>query len=537
MTDSADNKHNQLLFWGCFIALVTTSFCFIGRVFLVNVWGEQFDLDSAQAGRLLGVGIWPFAVSIILFSLVIDRIGYKTAMYFAFGGHVIYTIMAVSAFFVEDKNTAFQLVYWGSLIAALANGTVEAFINPVVATLYNKEKTKWLNILHAGWPGGLVLAGIITIFLGGADWWIKIAILLIPAITYVAILSKLNFPKSERDSAGVSYREMLQEFGILGAIVVSFLTILQVIDFLTGSGTTELASGTKTGLIALGVLMVAAFGIYTKSLGRPLMFILILIMMPLATTEIGTDAWISGIMEGVVGEKLAGWVLVYTSAIMLILRFYAGPIVKKTTPLGLLVISSILAIIGLKLLATAAGTMIIVAATLYGLGKTFFWPTVLGVVSEQTPKGGALTLNAISGIGMLAVGTLGTAYIGALQTKTQQDALVASAKVSEAVPGLIADGKVTALKEKAVYEIIKYDTVDDTKVKEMIAGLPEANQEPATKLVKEVRDSGNQMALGSMIIFPIIMLIGFLGILFYFRSKGGYKPIEIDSGGGSSSDD
>ena len=109
MTDSADNKHNQLLFWGCFIALVTTSFCFIGRVFLVNVWGEQFDLDSAQAGRLLGVGIWPFAVSIILFSLVIDRIGYKTAMYFAFGGHVIYTIMAVSAFFVEDKNTAFQL--------------------------------------------------------------------------------------------------------------------------------------------------------------------------------------------------------------------------------------------------------------------------------------------------------------------------------------------------------------------------------------------------------------------------------------------
>ena len=205
--------------------------------------------------------------------------------------------------------------------------------------------------------------------------------------------------------------------------------------------------------------------------------------------------------------------------------------------MGLLVISSILAIIGLKLLATAAGTMIIVAATLYGLGKTFFWPTVLGVVSEQTPKGGALTLNAISGIGMLAVGTLGTAYIGALQTKTQQDALVASAKVSEAVPGLIADGKVTALKEKAVYEIIKYDTVDDTKVKEMIAGLPEANQEPATKLVKEVRDSGNQMALGSMITFPIIMLIGFLGILFYFKSKGGYKPIEIDSGGGSSSDD
>ena len=535
MSDSADNKQNKLLFWGCFIALVTTSFCFIGRVFLVNTWGTEFELDPAQSGRLLGVGIWPFAVSIILFSLVIDRIGYKTAMYCAFGGHIIYTIMGVAAFFVEDKNTAFQLVYWGSLIAALANGTVEAFINPVVATLYSKEKTKWLNILHAGWPGGLVLAGIITIILGSADWWIKIAILVIPAVTYVFILSKLTFPKSERDSAGVSYKEMLQEFGILGAMVVAALTILQIMDFLTGSGATELGSGTKNGLILLGVVLVAAFGLYTKSLGRPLMFILILIMMPLATTEIGTDGWITGIMEGVVGEKLAGWVLVYTSAIMLVLRFFAGPIVGKTTPLGLLVISSILAIIGLNLLSTAAGTMIIVAATLYGLGKTFFWPTVLGVVSEQTPKGGALTLNAISGIGMLAVGTLGTAYIGALQTKTQQDALVASAEVSEAVPSLVAEGKVTTLKEKSVYEIIKYDTVDDDKVKEKIAELPEDEREATTKLVKSVRDAGNQKALGSMIIFPIIMLVGFLGILLYFKSKGGYKPIELtESDAGSS---
>src|SRR5262249_5921613 len=157
--------------------------------------------------------------------------------------------------------------------------------------------------------------------------------------------------------------------------------------------------------------IVVAFGVYTRSLGRFLMFILILIMMPLATTEIGTDGWITGIMETVAQGKFhPGWILVYTSAIMMVLRFFAGPIVHSLSPLGLLAVSSLLAIVGLYSLSFAAGAMIFIAATLYGFGKTFFWPTMLGVVSEQMPKGGALTLNAISGIGMLAVGTLGTTY-------------------------------------------------------------------------------------------------------------------------------
>src|SRR5438093_489670 len=111
-----------------------------------------------------------------------------------------------------------QILFWGCFIA-LANGTVEAFINPVVATMFSREKVRWLNILHAGWPGGLVLAGIVTIFMGNTAWWIKVGILAVPAIIYLIMLVPLKFPVQEREAAGVSYRDMLAEFGFLGAAI------------------------------------------------------------------------------------------------------------------------------------------------------------------------------------------------------------------------------------------------------------------------------------------------------------------------------
>ena len=131
----------------------------------------------------------------------------------------------------------------------------------------------------------------------------------------------------------------------------------------------------------------SAFAAYTRSLGRPFMFFMILIMIPLATTEIGTDGWITGIMEGVAKDKFhPGWILVYTSAIMMVLRFFAGPIVHASRRSGLLAVSAVLAIVGLYAARPARRlAMIFVAATLYGFGKTFFWPTMLGVVSDQTP--------------------------------------------------------------------------------------------------------------------------------------------------------
>jgi MFS family permease len=530
MTD----KNSKMIFWGCFIALITTAFAFVGRLFLIGTWATEFGLDPAQAGRLAGIGIWPFAVSIIGFSLIIDRIGYKIAMYFAAAGHILWAIMGVAAYFVSkggNTELAFQLVYWGSLVAALGNGTVEAFINPVVATMFSKEKTKWLNILHAGWPGGLVLAGIITIYMGDMAWSIKVGMIAIPAVVYLVMLMGVKFPKHEREEAGVSYRVMLQEFGILGALVVAILLVLQLMDFFSNGSTVVLPTWQKMLFIAIGVGLVGWFGFFTKTMGRPLLFFLVLIMMPLATTEIGTDGWITGIMESVAAENNfhAGWVLVYTSIIMVVLRFFAGPIVHKLTPLGLLAASAVLAVLGLYTLSFTTGMAIFAAATLYGIGKTFFWPTMLGVVAEQTPKGGAFTLNAISGIGMLAVGTLGFPYIGILQTKSEQAAIVKTEEVAQAIPGLVAGDKVTTLTEKSSYEVLKYEVIDDAAVTELVEKLPEAKRAEATELLASTRDKSKQQALAAMVIFPAIMLVCYIVLIMYFKSKGGYKAVELDS--------
>src|SRR3954469_15428061 len=205
-----DQGQNRALFWGCWIALITTAFGFITRMFLITTWAKEFNLDPAQSGRLAGIGIWPFAVSIIAFSLIIDRIGYKTAMIISFLGYMIWSVMGVSAFYVSqggNKHGAYQLLYWGSLILGLSNGTVEAYINPVVATIFNREKTKWLNILHAGWPGGLVLAGLIMIGIDNSSWkntWsIKVGMIAIPAVIFLVMLIRLKFPVQERVAAGV----------------------------------------------------------------------------------------------------------------------------------------------------------------------------------------------------------------------------------------------------------------------------------------------------------------------------------------------
>jgi len=547
---------NNRLFLGCFIALITTAFGFVTRMFLIGDWATEFHLDPAQAGRLAGIGIWPFAVSIIGFSLFIDKIGYKTAMYFAFLGHIIWAVMGVGAYLLRKDNpgAAYQLLYWGSLILALGNGTVEAFINPVVATMFSREKTKWLNILHAGWPGGLVVAGIIVIFMGNIAWGWKVGIIAVPAVLYLLLLIPSKFPVSERVASNVSYREMLSEFGILGAAVVGFLVALQLMDFFTGmpafsqtvDGQTVLATWAKGLFWGIGALIVIAFGGYTKSIGRPLMFVLVLIMMPLATTEIGTDGWITGIMEGVFEmtpeqvkdaggmDKVLvingkaykmhpGWVLVYTSVIMMLLRFCAGPIVHTFSPLGLLAVSSILAIAGLYTLSLTAGFMIFAAATLYALGKTFFWPTMLGVVAEQCPKGGALTLNAISGIGMLAVGTLGFPYIGALQAGKQISAVEQDKQIAAELPGLLEDGKLTVLEERRIYEIIRYYAIDDARLNKLIAELPEAQRTMVAEQIATVRARSNKGALANMAIFPAIMLVGYLILIVYFVSRGGYK--------------
>ncbi len=489
------------LFWGCFIALIATSFGFIIRALIIDAWEVGFNLSQTQKGELLGVGLWPFALSIVLFSLVIDRIGYRNAMLFGLGCHVVSAVITIMA---KD----YKWLYAGTFICALGNGTVEAYINPVVATLFRKDKTKWFNILHAGWPGGMVLGGLLLLLLGDSvSWQVKVGLIFIPTILYAFLLWRKKFPVHERVAAGVSYQEMLKEVGILGAFIIS-LMVFKEIGRILGFG------DVLTWVIIL--IATGAFGFYTKSLGKPLFIIMLLIMVPLAITELGVDSWSADLMAGEMGKMgYSGlWVLIYTSLIMMLLRFFGGPIIHKLSPLGILAAGAAVAALGLFALSSATGGMILLAATLYGIGKTFFWPTTLGIVAEQFPKGGALTLNGVAAVGMLAAGIVGGPLLGNIQDK-QVDKEVAAYDAANATQ--LHSTYVTAEKTGIFGS---YRAVDGEKLKT-------AANEADKATINTIQGDAKKVALKNVALLPIFMLLCYIGLLLYFRSKGGYKPVLI----------
>ena len=517
------------LFWACFIALVATSFVFGVRANTIGLLQDSFNLSEAEKGNINGAGMWPFALSIIFFSLVIDRIGYKTVAIFAMVCHVVSLILTLRA-------TGYQSFYWSSFLVAVANGTVESFINPVIATVFSKEKAKWLNILHAGWPAGLALGALFcalfpttTLFFDAA-WKFRFALCFVPVIIYALLILPRTFPVNERVAAGVSYRDMLREVGAVGFFMIGALVCAAVIQLL---GTVEqdlktVAPGvlaffaklmtslgspeTKTVALTVGGLVAVLAGLYTRSLGNWMFIMVLIIIGPLATTELGTDGWMPELLKlsGPPVPHFETWVFVYTSVIMTILRFYAGPIVEKFSPIGLLVIGTAIAVCGLVFLSSAAGYVILAATTVYALGKTFLWSTTLGMTSEQFPKGGALTLNGVSAMGVLFLGVLGSPMIGyvqdvdvAAQLEKEQPAVFQKVQ-GESKPSLLGEAP----------------SLDQTKIKALSA--------PETTALESVQAVCKKHTFLYVATLPAFMFLCYLGLFLYFRRKGGYKPVEID---------
>jgi MFS family permease len=524
MTNSHDGADapDFKLFSACFVALVATAFSFMLRIFLMDTWADEFGLDNTQKGTIFGAGLWPFGVSIVLFSLVLDRIGYRKAMAFSFICHIGFVAMTIMA--GRNPESAYQYLYWGSVIGALGNGTVEAVINPLIATVFHKEKTKWLNILHAGWPGGLVVTGIVLFVIGDSMvWQSKIGLILIPTLIYGVMMMKQTFPVSERVTAGVSDREMLAEVGWGGFFIAAVMICMELLGPKTGMetnvlGFTALGMGGQLGVAAA---LAAVYGFFARSFGRPMYVFLLLVMLLLATTELGTDSWIKGLMGPAMTSAFgidAGWVLVYTASIMLVLRIFCGPIVAKLQPLGLLAASSATVCVGILALsvltqeADPSALIVFLAATIYGMGQTFFWPTTLGFVSEQFPRGGAMTINVIAGVGMLGVGVLGSAWLGNIQDTT----IVATIEEAD-----------EALAKRYVDPEMKSSIFGDYQALDADAAMG------ATGADKEVLDQaqveGKATALRKVVILPLLMLLAYLGLMSHFRRKGGYKPVELTS--------
>jgi MFS family permease len=565
-----DSVNRQRLFVGCVVSLVATAFGFAVRAAILENWRTEFNLTQEQIGYLLGAGLFPFAISIILFSLIIDRLGNGVSMAIAFTLHVLSAIITLAAplaladagsspdAILSGQKAGFALLYIGTFTFALGNGTVEAVVNPVTATLFSRDKTRYLNILHAGWPGGLVLGGLLAIAVSIIDpasvpgrlWQWQMGLVLLPTIAYGLILFKQHFPVQERVAANVPYVEMLREFGAASCFIVCFFLIAALNQVLVILG---VPTWSLIGQLGLALVPTILFAFYVKTFGRPMFVLLLLVMVLLATTELGTDSWIADIMRTVLQSPTLGTLfLVWTSLIMFVLRFFAGPIVHRITPLGLLAASAAIAAIGLMWLSKAgtAPWTLFAAATFYGLGKTFFWPTTLGVVSEQYPRGGALMINAIAGVGMISVGTIGNPAIGAVQDRAFTAAVreadpALAARLIEQRPGLFGESYAVDPAQRAllvaelaaaaarIQGTVPSDLVEATggRVQASLDADPQyrtllRQNELLARMDRETK----QGALGTIAILPTLMLVCYLGLIAYFKATGGYRAKHLVPG-------
>jgi MFS family permease len=472
----AGTQSSGKIFWASFLTLIAAGTGFGVRTAVLDEWQGVFGFTKTELGTITGGGLTGMAFTIIGFSLFADRVGYKLILIGAFLLHVssaIVTLAATPVFNMYGKDATYWCLYVGMFMFSLGNGMCEAAINPLVATLYPKQKTHYLNILHAGWPGGLILGGLLAFCFVGQTcaitplrWEIPMAFFLIPVLWYGFITIKEKFPISEARAAGVRFGEMLAQFA------------------------------------------------------APVMLLLLVLHALVGYVELGTDSWIPNIMKQFFPNSSV-LILVYTAGLMFVLRFFAGPIVERINPLGLLFVSAVLGCIGLfmmgSMLVAASASGIIIAATIYGVGKTFLWPTMLGVVGERFPKGGALTMGAMGGIGMLSAGMLGGPGIG-----YTQDVNI-SAKLRDMNPAVYDE-----LKSKEPNHFLFFPPVnglDGSKVEKLPKDSSAANE------VKQATDYGGSMALKITAGVPATMALGYLILLIYFRAIGGYKLVEIGPGG------
>ena len=302
------------LFVGSCVALIATSVAFatVGAV-MFDLKGE-FVLNNAQVGWIGGAALWGFAVSQVVFAPLCDTLGMRFLVRMAFLGHLGGAAILVFA-------TGFETLFAGALVIAMANGLVEAACNPLVAALYPDNKTVKLNQFHVWFPGGIVLGGLAAYFLDGAgitSWQVKIGLIVVPTVVYGALLLRQRFPATEGVSSGVSVSEM-----------------------------------------------------FRATLQTPLMWLMLLCMAATASVELGPNRWLPAVLEA---SGMAGiLVLVYVSAIMAVMRYWAGPVVHRLSPTGILLASAVLSGAGLLWLSLGGATAsVFAAATVFAVGVCYF---------------------------------------------------------------------------------------------------------------------------------------------------------------------
>lgn len=378
-----DSIKKTLLFNASCVALVVTALAFATRGSFIDAWVTEFGLTHTQVGWIIGTAFWGFTLAMVFGGPLVDIIGMGRIITIAFACHVVGILLTIFA-------TGFWSLFISTLFIGVANGSVEAACNPLITSMYTDQKTRRLNRFHAWFPTGIVIGGLMVYLftnIGIENWRYAMGAMLLPTLAYGFMFLNKQFPQTERVVSGYTYKDML------------------------------------------------------KACVSPLFLFMAFCMLLTAATELGTNQWIAALMANV--NKNPILLLVWVTGIMALARQFGGTLIHNMKSTVVLLTSAVLAFIGLLLLGCTTGMMTLVAAAVFALGVAFFWPTMLGYVSENIPKSGALGLAIMGGIGFLG-GAIAQPILGNIfdyQTVASAgDTLIAGAntlKYVAFVPGVL----------------------------------------------------------------------------------------------------
>jgi len=432
------------LFVSSCVALAATAASFSLRGDVMPAWARHFAITQEAVGAVGSAAFLGFALSVGVGSPLCDIFGMRKLLFLAFGGHTLGTLLTIVA-------PSYSVLLGASFLIGLANGLTEAVINPLIATLYPERKTHKLNVLHAWWPGGLILAGLagygvsqalgldagdVEIGAAALGWKIKMALILLPTAIYGGLLLGTTFPPTERVASGIPAREMVRE-----------------------------------GL-------------------RPMFLVWFFSMWLTAATELGPAQWVPSVLTRT-AHTPGILVFVYVNVLLFAMRSFAGKLVHGRSPIAVLWFSALLSAVGLAALSYATNAVAAyAAATVWGVGVCFFWPTMLGVTSEQFPKGGALLLGLMGTAGNLAIFFVMPVMGGIWDHYTQQ-ALPAGESLRTWIDRAASDPRTAERLENA-------------------------------------RAAGAAMPFRWASLLPVVLLVVFGVIWLRDRARGGYRVVRLE---------
>jgi len=423
------------LFRASCLSLLVTSLSFGIRAGILSDQGVKFHLNASELGTIAATAFWGFPLAIIVGGFIVDIIGMKKLLVGAFIFHLLGIVLTIFA-------NGYWTLFMSTLLIGIANGTVEASCNPLVASMFTDNKTTKLNHFHLWFPAGIVI-GTLVVFgldhlltpMGGVKpYWVsqvEIASMLIPTLIYGYLFSKLKFPVTERVAAGVSTGDMY------------------------------------------------------KALINPLFLFMIICMFGTAITELFTNQWTDVLFKTVTNNAIL--ILTFVASMQVLGRAFAAPIVHRLAPQGVLLISAILSALGIYLMVHLQGDAIFFAAFIFGLGVAFFWPCMIGFVSENLPRTGAVGLNLMGGAGMFGVSVY-MIFMGGYYDKILAGKLPAGASVD-------------AYRSAA-------------------AGTDMA------KVYDAARSAAGPEVLSSTLLIPCALVIAFAGLVIYMRSRKKTEPLK-----------